>query len=107
MTHLMIYGATGYPGRMAAALASAAGIPSRVAQPRKISIALYVSGAMSRASAISASQNLTTRTLARAAGAPRYRQRLQLTPLAAVETARRAMGGEAGLKPCNRVPRLG
>lgn len=67
MTHLMIYGATGYPGRMAAALASAAGIPSRVAQPRKISIALHVSGAMSRASAISASQNLTTR--ARAAGA--------------------------------------
>ncbi len=41
----------------------------RVAEPRKISIALHVSGSMSRGSAISASENLTTQTLARVNGA--------------------------------------
>lgn len=40
----------------------------RVARPHKISIALHVSGAMSRGSAISASQNLTTECLARVDG---------------------------------------
>lgn len=36
---------------------------ARVKEPRKISIALYVSGAMSRGSATSASQNIVTETL--------------------------------------------
>lgn len=41
---------------------------AHVDDPRKISVALHVAGAMSRGSAISASQNLTTQTLARVDG---------------------------------------
>jgi hypothetical protein len=41
---------------------------ARVADPRKISIALHVTGSMSRGSAISATENLTTETLARVDG---------------------------------------
>lgn len=40
----------------------------RVSEPRKISIALHVSGSMSRGSAVSASENLTTQTLIRVGG---------------------------------------
>lgn len=40
----------------------------RVAQPCKVSIALHVTGVMSRGSAISATENLTTETLARVDG---------------------------------------
>lgn len=43
----------------------------RLPKPHKISIALHVSGSMSRGSAISASQNLTTECLARVDGALR------------------------------------
>lgn len=42
---------------------------ARIADPRKISIGLHVTGAMSRGSAISATENLTTETLARVDGA--------------------------------------
>lgn len=41
---------------------------ARVADPIKVSIALHVTGAMSRGSAISATENLTTETLARVDG---------------------------------------
>ncbi len=43
-------------------------VTERVAEPRSIRIALHVSGSMSRGSAVSASENLTTETLARANG---------------------------------------
>jgi len=57
-------------GGSVAMLGSLAGFAAnKGAEPRKISIALHVTGAMSRGSAISASQNLTTRTLARVNGA--------------------------------------
>ncbi|WP_417607307.1 saccharopine dehydrogenase family protein [Primorskyibacter flagellatus] len=57
-------------GGSVAMLGSLAGFAaSHVAEPRKISVALHVTGAMSRGSAISASQNLTTRTMARVDGA--------------------------------------
>lgn len=46
---------------------------ARVADPDKISIALHVTGAMSRGSAISASENLTTETLVRIGGALVFR----------------------------------
>ncbi len=39
-------------------------VADRVANPRKISIALHVTGSMSRGSAISATENVTTETLA-------------------------------------------
>lgn len=41
---------------------------ARIADPRKISIALHVTGSMSRGSAISATENVTTETLARIDG---------------------------------------
>jgi len=43
-------------------------VAERVAEPRSIRIALHVSGSMSRGSAVSASENLTTETLARTDG---------------------------------------
>lgn len=43
-------------------------VAERVAEPRNIRIALHVSGSMSRGSAVSASENLTTETLARTNG---------------------------------------
>lgn len=46
----------------------AAHAAERVHQPRKISIALHVSGSMSRGSAVSASENLTTQLLIRSGG---------------------------------------
>lgn len=56
-------------GGSVAMLGSLAGFAAaHVANPRKISVALHVAGAMSRGSAISASQNLTTQTLARVDG---------------------------------------
>lgn len=56
-------------GGSVAMLGSLAGFAaSQVSEPRKISIALHVTGAMSRGSAVSASENLTTRTLARVNG---------------------------------------
>lgn len=42
---------------------------ARVADPRRIRIALHVTGSMSRGSAISAAENMTTETLARVGGA--------------------------------------
>lgn len=56
-------------GGSVAMLGSLAGFAAaHVEGPRKISVALHVAGAMSRGSAISASQNLTTQTLARVDG---------------------------------------
>lgn len=56
-------------GGSVAMLGSLAGFAAaHVNDPRKISVALHVAGAMSRGSAISASQNLTTQTLARVDG---------------------------------------
>lgn len=56
-------------GGSVAMLGSLAGVAARhVTTPRKVSVALHVAGAMSRGSAVSASQNLTARTLARVEG---------------------------------------
>ncbi|SFH63068.1 saccharopine dehydrogenase family protein [Albimonas pacifica] len=56
-------------GGSVAMLGSLAGVAARhVAAPRKVGVALHVAGAMSRGSAVSASQNLTARTLARVDG---------------------------------------
>ncbi|ALM54059.1 saccharopine dehydrogenase NADP-binding domain-containing protein [Halomonas huangheensis] len=56
-------------GGSVAMLGSLAGFAAtQGAEPRKVSVALHVTGSMSRGSAISASQNLTTQTLARVAG---------------------------------------
>ncbi len=56
-------------GGSVAMLGSLAGhVAARVAQPKKIAIALHVSGSMSRGSAISATENLTTACLARIGG---------------------------------------
>jgi short subunit dehydrogenase-like uncharacterized protein len=56
-------------GGSVAMLGSLAGhAVARVQNPRKIRIAMHVSGGMSRGSAISASENMTTETLARADG---------------------------------------
>lgn len=56
-------------GRVVAALLSQDHAVARVADARKIRIALHVTGSMSRGSAISATENLTTETLARIDGA--------------------------------------
>lgn len=65
----------------------------RVREPRKICVALHVSGAMSRGSAISASENLTIETLARKDG--------ELVVMGAGET--RAFNFGTGAVPCFRV----
>ncbi len=83
----MICGAIGYTGRMAAQHAAAAGVmigclashaAQRVSNVRRIRVALYVAGTMSRGSAISASENLTAECLERVNG-------YTFTPLAAAE----------------------
>lgn len=64
----------------------------RVTTPRRVSIALHVAGAMSRGSAISASENLTTETLVRIDH--------QLSRLTATETRLFDFGNGSGPVPC-------
>lgn len=67
-------------GGSVAMLGSLAGFAAaHVDDPQKISVALHVAGAMSRGSAISASQNLTTQTLARVDGVLVERDPVELT----------------------------
>jgi short subunit dehydrogenase-like uncharacterized protein len=66
MAGVMLLPGSGGSVAMLGSLASHAA--ARVADPQKISIALHVTGSMSRGSAISATQNLTAQTLARIDG---------------------------------------